>query len=207
MSSTPASPHPDSRLPAADRLVEAALALILENGGCRGVNLRQIAARVGCAHTNAYNYFNSLEDLFWAAVHRAVELQLADTVRQMQTSAAAADPLRTFLAAQVAFAQENPGLYRLFWLEALDGAPPLRVLERLGEARALWVRFLGGRLAALRSRTDPAWAGQIVHGYFHGEICKLIGRRAFVPQSTDDRDRIVANTLALVDLVATAAPR
>ena len=81
------------------------------------------------------------------------------------------------------------------------------MLERLVEARALWVRQLGGRLTALRSRTDPAWAGQIVHGYFHGEVCKLIGRRAFVPKSADDRDRIVANTLALTDLVATAGPR
>jgi len=184
--------------------VAATLDLILENGGCRGVNLRAIAARAGCAHTNAYNYFDSLEDLFWAAVLRAVELQLADAARLEQTPAAAADPLRDFLAGQVAFAQAHPGLYRLFWLESLDGAPPPAVLQRLGEARALWVRHLGGRLEQLRSRTDPAWAGQIVHGYFHGEVCKLIGRRAFVPKSADDRDRIVAHTLALTDLVASA---
>jgi len=27
--------------------------------GLRGVNLRKIAREIGCAHTNAYNYFDS----------------------------------------------------------------------------------------------------------------------------------------------------
>jgi AcrR family transcriptional regulator len=192
------------RQPTDQRLVAAALDLIERNGGCRGVNLRQIAARAGCAHTNAYNYFHSLEDLFWAALYQATELQIADIARQLQTTAGAKEPLRTFLEAQVEFAQEHPGLYRLFWLEPLTGEPPPRVMQRLDEMRARWVRFIADRLAAQPSPTDPAWASQIVHGYFHGELCKLIDRHVFMPKSDDDRDRIVANTLALIDLVGAA---
>lgn len=205
------SPRPTKkkspREPAEQRLVAAALDLIVRNGGCRGVNLRQIAARAGCAHTNAYNYFASLEELLWAALHQALELQFANTERALRAHTAAADPLRALLTAQIAFAQKNPGLYRLFWMEPLTGKPSPAVLQRLDEMRKIWVRQLGERLAALRSRTDPVWAGQIIHGYFHGEVCKLIGRHAFLPESADDRARIVANTLALVDLVAAAGPR
>jgi AcrR family transcriptional regulator len=193
-----------SEIPAKQRLIEAALALIVENGGCRGVNLRQIAARADCAHTNVYNYFASLEELFWAAVLLAIDFQLGDLATQMSSPAAASDPLRHFLTTQVSLAQSHPTLYRLCWLEPLDGPAPAGVLERFGGMRQNWERFVGARFAALRSRTDPEWARQIIHGYFHGELCKLIGRHAFLPPSDDDRARIVANTLALIDLVATA---
>jgi len=193
-----------SEVPARQRLIEAALALIVENGGCRGVNLRQIAARAGCAHTNVYNYFDSLEELFWAAMVHAIDFQLGELAEQIRSPAAARDPLRHFITAQVSLAQSHPTLYRLCWLEPLDGPAPAGVLERFGGMRQYWERFVGARFAALRSRTDPEWARQIIHGYFHGELCKLIGRQAFLPPSDDDRHRIVANTLALIDLVATA---
>jgi AcrR family transcriptional regulator len=196
-----------SPLPAEQRLVEAALALILKNGSCRGVNLRQIAVRAGCTHTNAYNYFSSLEELFWAALFRALELQIADTAQKLQAGADSQDLLRTFLTAQVLFAQENPGIYRLFWLEPLSGQPPPRVLLRLDEVRQQWVRFIGERLGALRSTANPAWAGEIVHGYFHGEVCKLVGRHAFVPKSKENCTRVVENTITLIDLVSTSGKR
>jgi AcrR family transcriptional regulator len=35
-----------------NRLIEATLQLIEENGGLNNVNLRQIARRANCAHTN-----------------------------------------------------------------------------------------------------------------------------------------------------------
>ncbi len=190
-----------------DRIVAATLDLIVRNGGCRGVNLRQIAARARCAHTNAYNYFDSLEDLFWAALHQALELQFSATEKALAAPAAQRQPLRTLLENHVVFAQRNPGLYRLFWFEPLAGKPPAAVLQRFDQLRQIWVRLLGERLKALRSKTDPTWAGHIVHGYLHGEVSKLIGRHALVPQSADDRARIVDNTLALVDLVAAAGPK
>jgi AcrR family transcriptional regulator len=188
------------------RLVAATLDLIVRNGGCRGVNLRQIAARARCAHTNAYNYFDSLEELFWAALLQALEFQAVETERKLRSTAGVAEPLRTLLTTNITFAQKNPGLYRLFWFEPLTGKPPASLLQRLDDMRQLWVRLIGARLAALRSTTDPVWAGQIIHGYFHGEVCKLVGRHAFLPQSADDRERIVANTMALVDLVAAGGP-
>jgi AcrR family transcriptional regulator len=190
-----------------ERLVTAALDLIVKNGGCRGVNLRQIAARAGCAHTNVYNYFDTLEDLFWAAVVQAIECQLADLARHLRSPAAARDPLRTFVAAQVAFTQAHPGHYRLSWLEPLDGPTPPQVLDRYAQMKQYWGQHVCQRLAALHSTVDRTQAVQLVHGYFHGELCKLIGRQAFLPQSADARERIVANTLALIDLVANVAPR
>jgi AcrR family transcriptional regulator len=188
---------------AALRLLESALALIDHNGGCRGVNLRQIAARAKCAHTNLYNYHDSLESLFWTAMGRALERLAIHTAQQLATSAGKTTPLRTFLAAQLDYAQQHPGLYRLVWLEPLSGQPPAQVLQLLDATRTLWVRQIGGHLQGRLTEAKLVWAGQIVHGYFHGEVCKLIGRHAFGPKSDDDRERILTNTLRLAELVAT----
>ena len=44
-----------------DKFILETLALIREKGGSKNVNLREISKRVGCAHTNAYNYFDGFE--------------------------------------------------------------------------------------------------------------------------------------------------
>lgn len=185
------------------RLVDAALLLIERNRGCRGVNLRQIAARAKCAHTNLYNYYDSLESLFWAAMARALERLEAHTAEQLDTCTGGKAPLRTFLAIQLDYAQQHPALYRLVWLEPLAGQPSAQVLQQLEAMRLLWVRQIAEHLHGRISGPKLVQAGQIVHGYFHGEVCKLIGRHAFGPKSADDRERILTNTLRLAKLAAT----
>lgn len=185
----------------ADRLVDAALDLIEQNGGCRGVSLRKIATRAKCAHTNAYNYFNSLEDLFWATVGRTLERLLKHSAEALQSPAGKKAPLRTLLKSQATYTQQHPSHYRLFWLEPLAGRPPANALRSLEEMRGLWVRIIASQTKAPLSEANLIWAGQIVHGYFHGEMGKLIGRTAFITTSPAISDRIVNNTLALVEMI------
>ena len=198
--------RPGSRKPpkgkTAQLLVDAALELIERNGGCRGVNLRQIAKRAKCAHTNLYNYHDSLEALFWAAMARALERHAIHTAQQLDTGAGKKSPLRTFLATQLDYAQEHPGLYRLVWIEPLSGQPSEQALQRLDAMRLLWVRQIAEHLHGRLPEPKLVWVGQIVHGYFHGEVCKLISRHAFRPKSSDDHERILANTLRLAELAA-----
>ncbi len=189
------------RITADQRLIRATLDLIEKNGGCRGVNLRQIAAKARCAHTNAYNYFDSLEELLWAALEKAMKDALDEIANAEKQCAPDALPLEQFLRSQVLFAQMHPSLYRLFWLEPLAGRPPKAVLEGLILMRSTWVRLIASQLASKKTPDDLAWAGQIIHGYFHGEVCKLIGRHAFAPRSDDDCKRIVSNTLSLVEII------
>ena len=181
------------------RLVDATLALIERNGGCRGVNLRRIAARAKCAHTNLYNYYDSLEALYWVAMDRALERLESHTAGRL----ASRTGLHAFLTAQLDYARQHPGLYRLFWLEPLTGKPLPQTSRRLEAMRSLWIRQIDEHLHGRLSAKNRDWVGQIVHGYFHGEVCKLIGRHAFAPTSDDDCERIVSNTLRLAELAAT----
>ncbi|MBK8479436.1 MAG: WHG domain-containing protein [Opitutaceae bacterium] len=186
----------------ASRLLAAAIDLIESTGGCRGVNLRQIASTAGCAHTNAYNYFDSLEALFWAVLEETLERQFTLTAQRLQRPAAKRAPLRAFLQTQIAFARAHPALYRLFWMEPLSGEPPPSVVNRFEEMRTAWVRTIGNHTGDRLDEASLTHIGQIAHGYFHGEISKLISRHAFLPKPTGDRDRILNNTIALVELIS-----
>jgi len=53
------------------RIIEVTLELINREGGVQGVNLRQIARLLSCAHTNLYNYFSDGNELLWAALDEA----------------------------------------------------------------------------------------------------------------------------------------
>jgi AcrR family transcriptional regulator len=196
-----------TKVPAAiqQRLVDITLQLIEQNNGCRGVNLRQIAARAHCAHTNVYNYFDSLEALFWAALDLALERLINHTLTQLQSPAGKSAPLRHFLRSQLDYSIAHPAHYRLFWLEPLSGKPSPQVMKRLEEMRVFWSHLIATDIIAnskiVLTDADLIWAGQIIHGYFHGELCKLVSRREFITTSIDVRERIVGNTLALVKMI------
>ena len=89
------------------------LELIAEEGGSLSVNLRAISRRMGCAHTNVYNYFASYGDLLWAAFRRALrvygEYLIARPRRRPGRPPSTCDRAIANLAS---FPQQNPGLYR-----------------------------------------------------------------------------------------------
>ena len=55
------------RAPNSQQFVDVTQAPIAEPGGARGVILREISRRVGCAQTNARNRFASLDEFVWVA--------------------------------------------------------------------------------------------------------------------------------------------
>ncbi len=57
-----------------DKFVNTMLELILEKGGLTDVNLRMVSKKIGCAHTNAYNYFDGFDGLIFAAYDRALDI-------------------------------------------------------------------------------------------------------------------------------------
>lgn len=183
-------------------LVEAALALIDEAGGCRGVTLRAIAARAGCAHTNVYNYFPSLERLFWAVLLEA-QLRSVEMIGQRLAQAAPGTPevLGAFVAAMLDFAQAHPGWYRLIWLEPIGEEVPPEAVPHLVRPRQRLTELIQPLLGPGVSR-DEAWrATDLLHSYVHGEICKLLSKRDLADRDRGETRRIVENALRLLGLL------
>jgi len=99
-------------------LLEAGRAL-LEEGGPTALSIREIARRVGVSAPAAYHHFSGLDDIAVALAERgfgelAARLQAAPSNAKGQLAPAG--------MAYVAFARDNPGLYRLMFGEGFKGA-------------------------------------------------------------------------------------
>jgi AcrR family transcriptional regulator len=188
--------------PTAKSMVEHTLAMIDEKGGCKGVNLRQIAARCECAHTNTYNYFRSFDQLLWAAMIHSLRSMGEKVDQALQLQVSSMPPLRAFFKVQLDYALDHPGQYRLFWMEPLKGEVPAEVLSILESMRQRWWAFLSAQLNLTLSPELMTRMGHLIHGYFHGEICKNIARPAFIARpGVDERERVLDNVVALVDVL------
>ncbi len=166
--------------------------LIMLDGGMnlRELNLRKVAKRVGCAHTNAYNYFTSYEELLWWSLKGALERMTAGV-----------DPERDDLTeAYVKFALEHPAWYRLIWLEPLGGKAPKGVAEYLQVPGQVYNRWLSARTCMEISGKEMETKSRIFHGYLHGELAAITaGRVGGLKQEL--KKRVLTGAELLFDLL------
>ena len=190
--------------PTSERLIEITLQLIDENDGLRGVNLRQIARLAGCAHTNVYNYFQNFEGLLWAALERVLKrwVQYTEERKQGSPDLEPETFLANFTASQIDFALEHSGWYRFIWLEPLSGSPPPQVMEVLQNMQADFLEILSTLSGNTLDHEYMDRVATIIHGYLHGEICKVINGRA--SRREKYRSNIITNTQTLLKLLTSA---
>jgi len=187
--------------PTADRFIEETLALISERGGSEGVNLREVSRRVGCAHTNAYNYFESFEDLLWAAFRRELRAYADFLVRDLDDSLAPAAYLRRVVSSLAAYPVEQPGRYRFIASDPIDlERIPADVLATVARMKRWALDVFRACLPGLGSGADADASCNIVLAYIDGETLNLINGR-MVP-GEDVRGRVVENALRLFALLA-----
>ncbi len=155
--------------PGAERFTMTVLEMLDQGTAVREVNLRTVARRVGCAHTNAYNYFASLEELLWWSLREALEQMVRGADAGAGQPTGTADPLLRYID----FALEHPEWYRLVWLVPLNGPPPPEVLAYLPIPGQMLGEWLGGYLAergAVPQEADVQEGARILHRYIHGEL-------------------------------------
>lgn len=188
----------------ADRLVAETLALIAEKGGSAGVNLREISRRVGCAHTNVYNYFPSFEDLLWAAFRQVLEDYAAYLTHDLDDSLAADEYLRRLATNLVDYPLRNPGRYRFIGSDPIGpGGFPDDVLQTVASMKRDLVKaFQAGMPGADLAEVEDAC--NIVYAYIDGETFNLINDR--VVPGEDIGKRVVANALRLLSLLVPQHP-
>lgn len=188
-----------SQKPTADRFIETTLELITEKGGSLGVNLREVARRIGCAHTNVYNYFDSFDDLLWSAFRRVLDDYGAYLAHDLDESIPADEYLRRLIANLVAYPQRNPGLYRFI------GSDPISAGDFPADILGTVVEMKQQLFAAFRTcvpDADPEVVDEacnIVYAYIDGETFNLINQR--VVPGEDVTARIGGNAIRLFHLL------
>jgi AcrR family transcriptional regulator len=190
----------------ADRFIDTMLALIVESGGSQSVNLRQIARRIGCAHTNCYNYFASYEHLRWAAFRRALRLYGEYLVHDLDESLAPNDFLYRLVTNLARYPEENQGLYRFIASDPIDlEAIPEDILVSVTAMKAWLFEVIDAACAPDLSATAVERTANIVLAYIDGETLNLINGR--VVPGEDVKGRVVENAMHMIEELGAATAR
>jgi len=159
-----------------DAIIEATLALIDERGGATTLGLRELARAAGCAAPNIYNHFDGLEDLFASARARILELYMPPALTEGSEAGTLEAAARAVARSLFGFAQAHPGWYGFLFLERID-----KVRPQEAEAAARTSQLVAGVLARMTEGVlkpqEARRAQRILHGYIHGELCRLVSKR------------------------------
>jgi AcrR family transcriptional regulator len=178
--------------PTSERYIEATLELVVERGGSAQVNLREISRRIGCAHTNVYNYFESREDLLWHAIRRVLKLYGDAISFGLDESKSRHTNFQQFIRNMVEWPVQNPGLHRLLSSDPLN---PAQIPQDIIDAVTImkdWITQVFKVLANDRIEgEDLESLVDIMLGYLDGEIFNLINGR--VLPGEDIAGRVINN--------------
>ena len=178
--------------------MDATLELIAENGGSQNVNLRQISRRVGCAHTNVYNYFSSYDDLLWATFRRALRMYGEYLVHDLDDTLPPDEYLRRVITNLATYPEENQGLYRFIGSDPIDlDTAPRDVLESAGRMKQWLFDVLEATYAPDLEPSEAERISNIVLAYVDGETLNLINGR--VVPGENIRGRVVENAMRMLE--------
>ena len=184
----------------ADRFVKTTIDLIAEEGGAGPVNLRQVSRRMGCAHTNLYNYFASFQDLLWAAFRRTLSIYGAWLTQDLDDSLGPEEYLRRVLVNLASFPQTHPGLYRFLASDRLPMSEiPGDILVMVSRMKQWLSETLWAVSDAGIDPDEAAVIADMVLAYVDGETLNLINER--VVPGEDVHSRIVGNALRIYRLL------
>ncbi len=181
------------------KYVEAMLELISEKGGLTGVNLRMASKRVGCAHTNAYNYFDGYDGLIFAAYDKALVLYGLAVAKGLDEIEDGGQYFITFIKNIITFALENPGYYRFIGSDSFNlGGLSMETIQKAIELKAFFLDVFYSVTKPSLSKEEADENANILMSYIDGELFNIINMRAFADDDT--ANRIIFNTIKLVKL-------
>lgn len=122
----------------------AVAAPLLAASGYAGASLEDIAARAGLAGPSIYYYFESKQDLLFAALSRAAEGVLLDMHRALRNAIDPADAVRRLSESYLSFATSNSALVDLLITDAhqLTGRQRTFVMRSQESFMAEWTHVL-----------------------------------------------------------------
>jgi AcrR family transcriptional regulator len=156
--------------------INTVLEMLQEGKALRNLNLRQIAKRIGCAHTNAYNYFTSYEQLLWyaqgEALRRLIHLCGGDFDELNKRYVLIEE--RNIIEAFIKFALAHPSWYRLIWSEPIKGSCPPEVSSLAATPLEMMSDWLH---RSSEEQSDHIRNGGILLSFIHGELSLITSGR------------------------------
>jgi AcrR family transcriptional regulator len=185
-------------------IVETALDLIRERNDLRGLNLREVARTLGCAHTNLYNYFTSYNGLLWEAHATLQEMFMELLAQKLKAAYDAELRLDFFFKAFVDTYLDNKGWFRLAWHEYIGGERPLRDIEVTEKTNAELNRHIAEIWKDLSGEyPDDGQTKRVLHNthcYIVGEISNYLMGRGLIDDEAELKAYITAEAIRMFRL-------
>lgn len=182
-------------------IIRTTLGLIEEKEGIKGVNLRVIANKINCNHTNLYNYFDSLEEIFWESLGQAILIMIDYVESNISLDTNREDSVYLLMSNILDFSMKYPGWYRLIWLEPLHGEPSVDIINILHIPTQKFNEAIIKTNTTIISQEKASYIGNIIHSYMHGELCKWINKRSFFHNNEETKKMILSNAKHLYQLL------
>ncbi len=183
-----------------ERYIKEALSLISEKGGSMDVNLREISRRIGCAHTNAYNYFESFDDLLWEAYRRALRMYIDFFTQGLTGDLSGHDYFTRLMRNMFEFGLENPGIHRFISSDPFSPEDiPSDVIETVIDMKAYFNGVIFTLCSDKVTREEANGIGDIILGYMDGELFNIINGR--VLPNEEAKGRVLGNINDLFTLL------
>ena len=184
-----------------EQIVETALELMRDKKDLRGLNLREIARTLGCAHTNLYNYFPSYNDLLWETHATLQEIFMDMLMKKLVAANTAEMRLAYFFEAFVDTYMDNKGWFRLAWHESVGGERPGRDIEATEATNEALNKRLSGIWKEIYGDYPNADTTKRVlhntHCYIVGEISNFILGRGLIENETELRAYIIHEAICM----------
>ncbi len=154
-----------------DRILEEAEKVVVDSG-YQGINMRRLAGEVGVSATAIYHYFESKEAILRKLRIAAAE-KLNDKIRAIDSRLSPQEFLAELGRRYLAYAQENPNLYRLLFEAPFDERAETR------DHPVLYFTYLAARGALERMAaqgtpiSDPRHGAMMGWMMLHG-FCSLM---------------------------------
>lgn len=188
-----------------EQILNVTLDLLKDQENIRNVNLREIARCLGCAHTNLYNYYSDLDQIFWAALDLVLQRLETCLTANLNQQPDKKDRIKTFYSRFIDFYLENPGWFRLTWLEKLEGQRSQENINLTNQTVAVFT----GTLADLYKdvygadlpREQVKYILHTVHCYLHGEISIFLSGRGLIKDAAAFKQHVINECLNLNSLM------
>ncbi|MDD3169434.1 MAG: TetR/AcrR family transcriptional regulator [Eubacteriales bacterium] len=176
-----------------EAVVETAVRMIDESKGLRNVTLRVIAKEMGCAHTNLYNYFDNLDEIYWQALGNVLVKMIAFCLKDTEKQKDPGEKIFQTISNIIDFSFDHEGWYRLIWFEPLSGEPTPEVRGILFQPAEIFTRSLMEASERELSKEEADVISDIILGYLHGELSIWINHRSFIQERAEMKSKIISS--------------
>ncbi len=179
-------------------IVKTAMKIILQKNGSSGLTIRDIAKKLECSHPNIYNYYSSVDELYWDCIIYALNDMQLNVLKKIPLTATNDEKFLWFFAYLLQYSIDHVGWYRLIWFDPIGIPIPDKAIPYVTAPGIKLRDFLLELYPEIKIPDKAEQIARIIHRYFHGELASYITSRVHLETDLVFKLKILKNCFYLM---------